>query len=1046
MATLEDDYPIGLDLGTTYSCIGVYRNGKVEIIPNGKGEKLTPSIVIIDINSNILVGEDTTDFLVKNYDSCIFEIKRLIGRKFSDKEVKDEIEKLPFKIIKSNVDDSPMIEIISNEIPMTYSPVEISSFIIKKMVKNAEKYLNKRISKLVITVPAYFNDSQRKLTKQAAELAGLKVLRVINEPTAAALAYGFDKNQKLNEKILVFDLGGGTFDVSIISVKIDENNLNHKVFQVLGTAGDTQLGGKDFDNKLVEYFLNKMDNKEEIKKDKKYMKKLKIKCEIIKKALSTSNETILTINNIFNNKDINFKIKREEFEDICNDLFNKLDISLDNALINAKLTRNDINEIILVGGSTRIPKIKTKLKQYFPNIKKINDEINADEAVAYGATLEAAKILNNKNGSISEFLLKDITPLSLGTNILNKSTDPKILGEGDVMSFIIERGTPLPIELSKSYSTVCDNQKEMTINIYEGENAFVKNNHLLRKSKITGLKERPKGKTEVIVTFKIDINGILTVDAKEKSENNDGQSMDTIIIKNDDILTEDKLNKLKEKNKDLLDKIKNKNEKIDYSNVKQYLQKYKEAYIKADKKYKENKNKKDKTNEEEEEEEDEDKRKTYLNNFNDTLEEFIESFDIDKNNDNDNETIIEKYYLYIKELFLSYSKILKLDLKRREKKEIIDKIKNYINKFINKNSDYLENLIKVLSQGLDDKKIFYQIVIYVMEKYNDIGKKYIESNEKYCKYNSLINYEQAEMYHEKYLLNIDKQILQKKDLENLEKQKNEYEEKIRDITNGAIVLCYESFKGGYLFGEEIISTGSGNTNKIRFFAIGETIKKGIDIKDLPKKIETYEIVLNQYEKILLEIQNSEDFKNNTKKEAICITNIIKLNDFLKQIDNKYRTLLRYAERCKLIVDDIISKIEDEENKKIFKNEKWFIEFEKLYKKLKDKEPKYEDYYKIAPKIKEKNPKIFNEIEEKFNKKEKPKDFIDFILEEHPYENYEEDKKNNTIFNKYSRELVNFLLDKYHPDNYSFTGDVENGLNYCINHEIYSRLNLLYITP
>ena len=278
--------------------------------------------------------------MVKNYDSCIFEIKRLIGRKFSDKEVKDEIEKLPFKIIKSNVDDSPMIEIISNEIPMTYSPVEISSFIIKKMVKNAEKYLNKRISKLVITVPAYFNDTQRKLTKQAAELAGLKVLRVINEPTAAALAYGFDKNQKLNEKILVFDLGGGTFDVSIISVKIDENNLNHKVFQVLGTAGDTQLGGKDFDNKLVEYFLNKMDNKEEIKKNKKYMKKLKIKCEIIKKALSTSNETILTINNIFNNKDINFKIKREEFEDICNDLFNKLDISLDNALINAKLTRN----------------------------------------------------------------------------------------------------------------------------------------------------------------------------------------------------------------------------------------------------------------------------------------------------------------------------------------------------------------------------------------------------------------------------------------------------------------------------------------------------------------------------------------------------------------------------------------------------------------------------------------------------------------------------------------------------------------------------------
>ncbi len=410
MDTLGDEYAIGLDLGTTFSCIGVYRNGKVEIIPNKKDEKTTPSIVIIDKNSDILVGEDTEENLVKNYNTCIYEIKRFIGRKFSDKEVKKELEKLPFKIIGSEDDDSPIIEVINNGIPITYNPVEISSFIIKKMVHTAENYVNKKITKLVITVPAYFSDSQRKLTKQAAELAGLNVLRVINEPTAAALAYGFDKEQSLNEKILVFDLGGGTFDVSILSVHKDENNSQSKIFQVLGTSGDTQLGGEDFDNKLVEFCLDQQSNKEKILKDKQCLKKLKIYCESIKKKLSYSDEQTLFIEQFFEKEDLKITIKREEFEDKCNDLFKKLEVSLDDALANAKLTKNEINEIILIGGSSRIPKVKQILKNYFPNCK-INDSINPDEAVAFGATIEAEKILHNNNESISNFLLKDITPL-----------------------------------------------------------------------------------------------------------------------------------------------------------------------------------------------------------------------------------------------------------------------------------------------------------------------------------------------------------------------------------------------------------------------------------------------------------------------------------------------------------------------------------------------------------------------------------------------------------------------------------------------------------
>ena len=324
MENLEEEYVIGLDLGTIFSCIGVFKNGGVEIIPNRNGEKLTPSVVIIN-DSNILVGEETTEYLVKYYDSCIYEIKRLIGRKFSDKEVQEEMKKLPFKIIKANTGDNPEVEIKLKGKTVTYNPVDISSFIIKKMVSNAEIYLDKKITKLVITVPAYFNDDQRKSTKEAAEKLNLKVIRVINEPTAAALSYGFDKKESINEKILIFDLGGGTFDVSILSLNKDEKNNNHLSFQVLGVSGDTQLGGEDFDNELVQYFLNKTNNKEEIKRDKKVMKRLKVACENIKKLLSVSESTTLRINNFYKDQDLNEPIKREEFENICQHLFKKLE-------------------------------------------------------------------------------------------------------------------------------------------------------------------------------------------------------------------------------------------------------------------------------------------------------------------------------------------------------------------------------------------------------------------------------------------------------------------------------------------------------------------------------------------------------------------------------------------------------------------------------------------------------------------------------------------------------------------------------------------------
>jgi len=448
MEVLEDEYAIGLDLGTTFSCIGVYRNGGVEIIPNKKGEKTTPSIVIFTEDSNILVGEDTTDFLVKNYDSCIYEVKRLIGREFKDKNLQEEIKKLPFKIIQSNGGKSSEVEIKTNKGTKKYSPIVILCLIIKHMIKNAENYLNRKITKLVITVPAYFNESQRNSTILAAKLAGLKVLEIINEPTAAALSYGFDKKQDINEKILVFDLGGGTFDVSILSVKKDnynndknkekdKNNKNYISFEVKGISGDTNLGGEDFDNELVDYILEKAKcNKKEIKNDKKAMKQLKISCENVKKILSSSMKTILRIQNFYNNEDIIENITRKEFEDKCEHLFNKLEVSLKEALKNAKLNEEDIHEILLVGGSTKIPKVKKLIRNFFKN-SKINDTINPDEAVAFGATLRAEKILHNRDDVISNLHLLDSTPLSLGTNIKNCSKDENIKNEGDIMSVII---------------------------------------------------------------------------------------------------------------------------------------------------------------------------------------------------------------------------------------------------------------------------------------------------------------------------------------------------------------------------------------------------------------------------------------------------------------------------------------------------------------------------------------------------------------------------------------------------------------------------------
>ena len=1041
---MEDEYAIGLDLGTTFSCIGVYRNGWVEIIPNRNGEKITPSVVIISNDEKILVGEETTDFLVQNYDSCIYEVKRLIGKEIDDKEL-DKIQKrLPFTIVRPHGKGNlPEIKIKNNGKTMTYTPVEISSYIIKKMVFNAEKYLNKKISKLVITVPANFTDSQRALTRQAAEALKLKVLRIINEPTAAALAYGFDEKKNLNSNILIFDLGGGTFDVSILSLKKDEKD-NSTSFEVLGTAGDTNLGGEDFDNALVEIVLRKIENKadaERIRADKKALKKLKVACENTKKILSISEKANICINDVMKDLDIIEIIYRNEFESECQPLFNKLIPPIEKAMQMAyekkgKAEEMKIDEVILVGGSTRIPKVKDIVKNYFPN-SRINDTINPDEAIAYGATIAAEKMLHNKDDTIKNFSLLDITPISLGTDVKNNDPNPEIQKEGSRMDVIIKRGTHIPVSNYKTYSTVVDNQDSMSINIYEGEKKYVKYNHLLKKSTINGLTKRPEEKTKVVIKFDIDVNGILNVEAKEESTDGNGQVLN-LMIKNDEIsLTNKEMEELKKKMETLLDKIgeKGKENKNDYINIKGILKKYKDAFDKCNQAMK---NKKKKNDDEEDEDEEEDERIIYIRNYYTTLEEFINKFD--KNFDN--ETVLYKFYLYIKDLFERYLDALKLDLDKGDKKHIFGKINEYIQIFIDKSSGYLNELLEVLSglKKVKNKVKFYQIIVFVIGKLNELGKNCIISDKPFCKYHSLMYFELSHSYFEKYFpkksdteppsgttTTIEEEdrenmaVLGEKELDTLKKESKSCLEYINDIKSGAILLCEEFLKKNTLIKNEIIqSSDRGITSQVKQHNIANLDRMNRDNR---------KIFLANYEKLLSQIQITDDF---TKKEAICIANIIKIcYSISEDFASKTRYLLYLAKRCETIVEHL----------QLDKNEDWYKEFNELYTKLKVFEPKEQVYQELLTEMKDKNPDVFKNLDDNFRKLA-PQKFIKYILETHPYKDYEKDKDRD--FGTVNPDLLLFLLKKYLPDNYNYTAHKEESkLKHCIVQEISKKLNSLY---
>ena len=958
-----EERAIGIDLGTSNSVIGVFQSNQVEIAPNSIGDTYTPSVVDI-LDEGELVGEETMLHKIdeNTTKNRITEIKRIIGRKFSSLTFQEK-EKFNAVLDPKNIDQI-LIKVKRKEKEVLLSPEIIMSFIFKKLIKSASNFINTNIKRAVITIPAYYDYNQRGAIVEAAKIAGIEVLRIISEPTAAALAYGLGKttnlkdslaisvmkqDNKVNRKIIVFDLGGGTFDVSALSFK------DNKEFQAIGISGDTHLGGNDFDLKIVDFCINKFCSESkidesEIKKDKNIMRRLKIQSEKAKKKLSYAKKATITIYNFYKDSNLYVEITREEFDNICKDLYERIKIALDKVIVEAKISIEQIDDIVVVGGSSKIPKIKTILIEKFGE-NKIRDRINPDEAVAIGATWQAHKIISSNK----DINIVDITPFSLG--VATKSKIEEEREQGSVMSVLIPKNKEIPCRSGERlYKTVEDNQKFFKIQLYAGEERFCKNNDLLKEFKIENLPPGKAGSVSLKISLEIDKNGILFINAEVESIGKKVTEQYSLYEKTHSSFLQSSKKKVKIEGKEKLEEIKEINEFI--KEKKQLLQTLN----------------------------DNEKKFKCLKNLADSCAKLIDIYSgLIEQNESDSlyQKLIENYRRILK----YYSEMIIINDDEKNNEDIINKIKEIISKLIN---DDIENMINIFDQLKEKKPEKYILIIIFTADllYND-GQKILDEGKNYSRYYARKFFAKAD----KIKAFIDQDLKDNMD-SNLQKLYNGLTDKYANKV-GQIDAFVKALQNGVKLKDTPYVTG--------FTTIGEIINKAMEPENVDLALDIFSDMVDSL---------SSDKKNLTEAEAFCLVNIIKIKFSIKE--NQSLNDINYYEKLILRIEYIIDRIDIDENSN------WYIQYNELKDDIINKKKELEEKNKNNKIKYEKFIEELREIYKNKMKEKKPKEFIEFILDKYPYVSYDPSKSFSNDMS--CEQIIEVIYAKYHPDNYSNRDD------------------------